>query len=119
MEIIGSKPLNFDDTLIQRRSLPRNQRKISKRLVEASGGQVLLDDNLLELTKGKPFPLKHRAKAYFNKAVTNDTLFLKMLEVMDYSILVGFDEDSHEIVVGIIDYLRKVSYIYLYDHQIN
>ena len=24
--------------------------------------QVLLDDNLMELTMGKPFPLKHRAK---------------------------------------------------------
>jgi hypothetical protein len=25
-------------------------------------GQVLLDDNLMELTNGRPFPLKHRAK---------------------------------------------------------
>ena len=24
--------------------------------------QVLMDDNLMELTKGRPFPLKHRAK---------------------------------------------------------
>jgi hypothetical protein len=26
---------------------------------------------------------------------------------VDYSILVGFDENSHEIVVGMIDYLRQ------------
>ena len=38
----------------------------------------------------------------------NDTLFLSIVNVVDYSILVGFDEDSHEIVVGIIDYLRQV-----------
>ncbi len=31
-----------------------------------------------------------------------------MVDVVDYSILVGFDENSHEIVVGIIDYMRKV-----------
>lgn len=26
--------------------------------------KVLLDDNLMELTRGRPFPLKHRAKVY-------------------------------------------------------
>jgi 1-phosphatidylinositol-3-phosphate 5-kinase len=55
----------------------------------------------------RPFPLKHRAKLYFHKAVLNDTLFLSIVNVVDYSILVGFDENSHEIVVGIIDYLRQ------------
>jgi hypothetical protein len=30
------------------------------------------------------------------------------VNVVDYSILVGFDENSHEIVVGIIDYMRQV-----------
>ena len=43
--------------------------------------QVLMDDNLMEFTKGKPFPMKHRAKLFF-----------------------------HKIVVGIMDYLRQVSY---------
>lgn len=39
--------------------------------------------------------------------MTNDTLFLSIIDVVDYSILIGFDEDSNEIVVGIIDYLRQ------------
>lgn len=69
--------------------------------------QTLLDDNLMELTRGRPFPLKQRAKLVFQKAVSNDTMFLSIVNVVDYSILVGFDEDSHEIVVGIIDYLRQ------------
>jgi hypothetical protein len=30
--------------------------------VDEREGQVLLDDNLMELTNGRPFPLKHRAK---------------------------------------------------------
>jgi hypothetical protein len=115
-------------------------------------GQVLLDDNLMELTNGRPFPLKHRAKVrtlasrspvhitykcragpfdplcayklltfvyfcayilfsaqlFFHKAVQNDTLFLSIVNVVDYSILVGFDENTHEVVVGIIDYMRQV-----------
>lgn len=41
----------------------------------------------------------------------NDTLFLSIVNVVDYSILVGFDEDTHEIVVGIIDYLRQYDII--------
>eukprot|EP00605_Chrysophyceae_sp_TOSAG23-4_P001064 GSChrysophyteH1.ASY1.ANO1.1169.1 assembled CDS len=69
--------------------------------------QVLLDDNLLELTQGKPFPLKHRAKIYFDKAIANDTEFLSVVNVIDYSILIGFDEKNHEIVVGILDYIRQ------------
>lgn len=53
--------------------------------------------------------LSHVAlQMFFQKAVGNDTLFLSIVNVVDYSILVGFDEDNGEIVVGIIDYLRQV-----------
>jgi 1-phosphatidylinositol-3-phosphate 5-kinase len=93
----------FDNAIIKR----RKQRKQGNVVSSESSGQVLLDDNLMELTEGKPFPLKHRAKIFFQKAVMNDTLFLSIINVVDYSILVGFDEDKHEIVVGIIDYLRQ------------
>lgn len=41
----------------------------------------------------------------------NDALFLSIVNIIDYSILVGFDEDSHEIVVGIIDYMRQYDII--------
>lgn len=46
---------------------------------------------------------------YFHKAVYNDTKFLSAVKVVDYSILVGFDENKFEVVVGIIDFLRQVS----------
>lgn len=49
---------------------------------------------------------------FFHKAVQNDTLFLSIVNVVDYSILVGFDENTHEVVVGIIDYMRQVSIHY-------
>lgn len=70
--------------------------------------QVLLDDNLMEFTRGRPFPMKPKAKYFFKLAVDNDTLFLSIVNVVDYSILVGFDDDRQEMVVGIIDYLRQV-----------
>lgn len=40
--------------------------------------------------------------------------FLASLDVMDYSLLVGFDTDRHELLVGIIDYLRQ----YTWDKQV-
>ena len=73
--------------------------------------QTLLDENFMEFTEGRPFPLHDRAKAYFNNAVLNDTLFLSLINVVDYSILVGMDEEIKELVVGIIDYMRQYDII--------
>jgi len=73
--------------------------------------QTLLDENFMEFTEGRPFPLHDRAKAYFNNAVLNDTLFLSLINVVDYSILVGMDEENKELVVGIIDYMRQYDII--------
>jgi len=68
---------------------------------------VLLDENFVEFTEGRPLPLHDQAKAYFNNAVLNDTLFLSLINVVDYSILVGMDDENHQLVVGIIDYMRQ------------
>jgi hypothetical protein len=63
------------------------------------------------ISKGQPLPLHDRAKEYFNRAVLNDTLFLSIINVVDYSILVGMDENKKELVVGIIDYMRQYDII--------
>lgn len=41
-------------------------------------------------------------KCNLTDSLFNDTQFLLSLDVMDYSLLVGFDEDSNEIIVGIV-----------------
>ena len=48
-----------------------------------------------------------RSKAIFHMSILNDTLFLSIINIIDYSILVGIDEEKMELVVGIIDYLRQ------------
>ena len=73
--------------------------------------QVLLDENFLEFTKGRPLPLTDRARAIFHMSILNDTLFLSIINIIDYSILVGIDEEKHELVVGIIDYMRQYDII--------
>merc|ERR1712070_894877 len=72
---------------------------------------VLLDENLMELTGGRPLPLTDRAKALFHMSITNDTLFLSLLNIVDYSLLVGLDEAKNELVVGVIDYCRQYDII--------
>lgn len=49
--------------LLKRRKARKNKNGESSKSVETQKvSQVLLDDNLMELTRGRPFPLKHRAK---------------------------------------------------------
>ena len=75
--------------------------------LEGSQSTTLLDGDFLEYTNGRPLPLSDRAKAVFHMSVLNDTLFLSIINVLDYSILVGIDEDKMELVVGIIDFMRQ------------
>jgi hypothetical protein len=75
-------------------------------------GAVLLDENLIEnMQNGEP-PLITRqlSKGILTTSIHNDTLFLSKLNVMDYSLLVGIDDEKKELVVGIIDYMRQYTW---------
>mmetsp|Transcript_29482 Transcript_29482/g.76122 ORF Transcript_29482/g.76122 Transcript_29482/m.76122 type:complete len:131 (-) Transcript_29482:927-1319(-) len=60
--------------------------------------------------KWDPLLVEEMNKAQFREAIHNDTLFLKSLNLVDYSLIVGVDSDSRELVVGIIDYLRAYTW---------
>ncbi len=68
---------------------------------------TLLDGDFLEFTGGRPLPLTDLAKAAFHISIQNDTLFLSVINVLDYSILVGIDDERNELVVEIIDFMRQ------------
>lgn len=51
---------NYDEAILRRRLARRMGGELPP--VAERVGQVLMDDNLMELTNGRPFPLKHRAK---------------------------------------------------------
>ncbi|EWM28910.1 fyve finger-containing phosphoinositide [Nannochloropsis gaditana] len=82
---------------------PRQQQRIISR--------TLLDENLSEFTKGKPLPLYILDQAYFMRAMINDISFLSYIKIIDYSILIGVDEEQKALVVGIIDYMRQYDII--------
>jgi 1-phosphatidylinositol-3-phosphate 5-kinase len=49
-----------------------------------------------------PFYLREHSKRILRGALYNDTKFLEDINVMDYSLLVGVDAHTHELVVGIV-----------------
>uniref|UniRef100_A0A453DLQ6 1-phosphatidylinositol-3-phosphate 5-kinase n=1 Tax=Aegilops tauschii subsp. strangulata TaxID=200361 RepID=A0A453DLQ6_AEGTS len=75
---------------------------------------VYLDQNFVEDMRVSPIYIGGRTKHLLQRAIWNDTSFLTSVNVMDYSLLVGVDEQNHEFVLGIIDYLRQ----YTWDKQL-
>ncbi|KAK3088070.1 hypothetical protein FSP39_014286 [Pinctada imbricata] len=84
------------------------------RLVNTSGKReeelVLLDENLLKCNVDSPLYVYPHAKKVLSAAINRDSEFLSANLVMDYSLLVGFDEGRKELVVGIIDYIRTFTW---------
>ncbi|XP_072990564.1 putative 1-phosphatidylinositol-3-phosphate 5-kinase FAB1D isoform X2 [Typha latifolia] len=75
---------------------------------------VFLDQNFIEDMQASPIYIGGKIKHLLQRAIWNDTAFLTSINVMDYSLLVGVDKQRHELVFGIIDYLRQ----YTWDKQL-
>lgn len=82
------------------------------RHVQSTGMQneVLLDQNLMEIMGHNPLFIREHSKRILRASVWNDTLFLSRQNVMDYSLLVGIDENSSELIVGIVDFIRTFTW---------
>ncbi|XP_028796261.1 1-phosphatidylinositol-3-phosphate 5-kinase FAB1B isoform X2 [Neltuma alba] len=78
---------------------------------DSSGSnKVLLDQNLIESMPTSPIFVSNKGKRVLERAVWNDTAFLASVDVMDYSLLLGVDDEKHELVLGIIDYMRQYTW---------
>jgi 1-phosphatidylinositol-3-phosphate 5-kinase len=71
---------------------------------------VLLDENLLQSLRQSPFYIRPECKQRLTTAIDNDSTFLSSHSVMDYSLLVGIDQDQKRLVVGVIDYIRPYTW---------
>ncbi|CAM6126649.1 unnamed protein product [Calypogeia fissa] len=77
---------------------------------ETGKSQVKLDQNLVEELPTNPIYVGKNAKRLLERAIWNDTHFLSLVFVMDYSLLVGVDVERKELVVGIIDFIRQYTW---------
>ncbi|XP_053208952.1 1-phosphatidylinositol 3-phosphate 5-kinase-like [Panonychus citri] len=71
---------------------------------------VLLDENLLQSLRKSPLYIRPECKQRLTTAIDADSLFLSSHSVMDYSLLVGIDQEQKRLVVGIIDYIRPYTW---------
>lgn len=82
------------------------------RHVEQTGkeNEVLLDENMVEYIYESPIFVKEYDKKLLRASLWNDTLFLAKMNVMDYSLVVGVDNENHSLTVGIIDCIRTFTW---------
>ncbi|XP_066542379.1 1-phosphatidylinositol 3-phosphate 5-kinase isoform X5 [Hoplias malabaricus] len=71
---------------------------------------VLLDENLLKLVHDNPLYIRSHCKAILRAAILSDAYFLSSHLIIDYSLLVGRDDATDQLVVGIIDYIRTFTW---------
>ena len=67
---------------------------------------VLLDENLLKLVHDNPLYIRAHCKAILRAAIHSDAYFLSSHLIIDYSLLVGRDDATDQLVVGIIGEVR-------------
>lgn len=82
------------------------------RYVQETGkdNEVLLDENLIETSHLNPIFIREHSKKLLRASLYNDSLFLADMNVMDYSLMVGVDRQSKQLVVGIIDFVRTYTW---------
>ncbi|XP_063222322.1 1-phosphatidylinositol 3-phosphate 5-kinase isoform X2 [Bacillus rossius redtenbacheri] len=84
--------------------------RLANTTLQQEGEIVLLDENLLKMTCDSPLYILPHSKTVLTEAINNDTMFLSSQSVIDYSLLVGLDQERLELVVGIIDYIRTFTW---------
>ncbi|KAI8327501.1 hypothetical protein BC941DRAFT_458143 [Chlamydoabsidia padenii] len=103
----SGKSMRMDVLVMENLFYQRNVKKIfdlkgsmRNRHVESTGkeDEVLLDENLVELIFQSPLFIRAHSKDILRSSLHNDTLFLSGLDIMDYSLLVGIDEERHELI---------------------
>ncbi|KAJ9627167.1 Mitochondrial distribution and morphology protein 12 [Taxawa tesnikishii (nom. ined.)] len=82
------------------------------RKIESTGqpDEVLLDENLVETIFETPLFVREHNRKLLKASVWNDTLWLCKQNVMDYSLMAGFDDERKQLVVGIIDCIRTYTW---------
>ncbi len=49
-----------------------------------------------------PLFVREHSKKLLRAAIWNDSLFLSKLDVMDYSLIAGFEEGTNNLIIGIV-----------------
>ncbi|EQC38478.1 hypothetical protein SDRG_04186 [Saprolegnia diclina VS20] len=70
--------------------------------------RVLPDGNFMDRI---PVPIREDELAVFSDAIARDVEFLVSVDVIDYSLLLSFDDGTRELRASIIDYLHQYDFL--------
>ncbi|KAF9311945.1 1-phosphatidylinositol-3-phosphate 5-kinase [Podila horticola] len=109
MDVLIMENLFYDRKNLQIYDLKGSRRN---RFVQPSGkeNEVLLDENFIEFMSESPFFIREHAKLQLSESLANDSLFLQQFNIMDYSLLVAVGDQTQELVVGIVDFIRPFTW---------
>ncbi|ELP90741.1 phosphatidylinositol-4-phosphate 5-kinase, putative [Entamoeba invadens IP1] len=83
---------------------------LKKRTLDEDEMKVGLDGNLVNSLSKKPIVIDKAKKEDMMDLIIEDTKMLEKGDIMDYSLIVGRDEMTQQICVGIIDFLRTFTW---------
>ncbi|XP_018473879.1 putative 1-phosphatidylinositol-3-phosphate 5-kinase FAB1D [Raphanus sativus] len=94
MFVMVMENLNFNLKLVAQYDLKGS----TKGRLAPSTAEVLLDEDFSNIMKFWPYEISPNSKTSFEVALRNDTEFLSSVRVMDYSLFIGVDQFSHELI---------------------
>jgi len=65
--------------------------------------------SLMSVIYESPLFVGQYSKRILRHSLWNDTLFLAKMNVMDYSLVIGIDEESQDLILGIIGNVTGIS----------
>ncbi|ORY91449.1 hypothetical protein BCR35DRAFT_274133 [Leucosporidium creatinivorum] len=110
LDVLVMENLFYERQLTQVFDLKGSTRNRHVQVTKERPNEVLMDENLVEISLLSPLYVREESKRYLKAAIFNDSLFLSNLNVMDYSLVVGVDSVKQELVVGIVDFIRTYTW---------
>ncbi|SCZ98276.1 BZ3500_MvSof-1268-A1-R1_Chr7-1g09080 [Microbotryum saponariae] len=110
LDVLVTENLFYDRQLEQVFDLKGSTRNRLVQVNKDRPHEVLMDENLVEISRRTPLYVREDSKRLLQRAIASDSKFLADLNVMDYSLVVGVDAKKHELVVGIVDFIRTYTW---------
>ncbi|CAG8567202.1 27595_t:CDS:10 [Gigaspora margarita] len=107
MDVLVMEQLFFQKTITRKFDLKGIQERHTKEQLDDA---TLWDGDWVDGRYKSRFLTYSYGKKLLREAIANDTQFLCDANIMDYSLLVGVDDDKKELVTGIVDFIGEYTF---------
>ncbi|OAD08562.1 hypothetical protein MUCCIDRAFT_158764 [Mucor lusitanicus CBS 277.49] len=104
LDVLVMEHLFFNQSIIKRFDFKGIQDRHVDEFRKQQSDTTLWDGDWLNEYRTR-LPVHEQSKSTMELAILNDTDFLSRCNIMDYSLLVGIDQNNAEMTVGIVDFI--------------